>query len=200
MKSKSDTLSTATNAQGSFSFATVPAGIYMVVFSKPGFDTVFYPDHHMFGMGSDIIDDAFLIKNQDDSVVIDQINLTRDSTIQFIQRNDTVYQYSTFLRLTGHIIGVDTAYNVSIGLSVSDTSSPSGSIGGTPLVSSTGTLVDSSYIVGQIKPSTVFFFRAQPSAITLNDIPGVAGSYSEYESFYSTPPPGKITWYRYVVK
>lgn len=56
--------------EGHFRIAKIPAGVYTILFSKPGFDSMIYPVHHLVGAGNDIINDAFLIRESDDSILL----------------------------------------------------------------------------------------------------------------------------------
>ncbi|HEY3876029.1 MAG TPA: carboxypeptidase-like regulatory domain-containing protein [Candidatus Kapabacteria bacterium] len=55
---------------GHFEIDNVPAGVYNIIFSKPGFDSMVYPVHHILGAGTDIIEDAYLVQESNDSVAI----------------------------------------------------------------------------------------------------------------------------------
>lgn len=55
---------------GHFELDNVPAGVYNIIFSKPGFDSMVYPVHHLIGVGTDIIDDAYLVQESNVSVSI----------------------------------------------------------------------------------------------------------------------------------
>lgn len=59
-----------TDTGGHFEIDNIPAGIYTIVFSKPGFDSMVYPTHHILGVGTDFIDDAYLVQESNDSVAI----------------------------------------------------------------------------------------------------------------------------------
>jgi hypothetical protein len=55
---------------GHFTISNIPAGVYNIIFSKPGFDSMIYPAHHLIGVGTDIINDAYLIEESSDSIAI----------------------------------------------------------------------------------------------------------------------------------
>lgn len=63
-------LRAVTDTGGHFEIDNIPAGIYTIVFSKAGFDSMVYPTHHILGVGTDIIDDAYLVQESNDSVAI----------------------------------------------------------------------------------------------------------------------------------
>jgi hypothetical protein len=59
---------------GHFEIDNIPAGIYNIIFSKPGFDSMIYPVHHLIGVGTDIINDAYLMQESNDSVALSGIS------------------------------------------------------------------------------------------------------------------------------
>jgi hypothetical protein len=58
---------------GNFHIDNIPAGVYNIIFWKPGFDSMIYPVHHLIGAGTDVINDAYLIQESNDSIVFKNI-------------------------------------------------------------------------------------------------------------------------------
>src|SRR5581483_6366142 len=57
-----------TDTGGHFRIENIPAGVYNIIFSKPGFDSMVYPVHHVIGVGTDIINDAYIVQESSDSI------------------------------------------------------------------------------------------------------------------------------------
>jgi Polysaccharide lyase family 4, domain II len=55
---------------GHFEIDNIPAGVYNIIFWKPGFDSMIYPVHHIIGVGTDIINDAYLVQESSDSITM----------------------------------------------------------------------------------------------------------------------------------
>ncbi|MDP4219815.1 MAG: carboxypeptidase-like regulatory domain-containing protein [Bacteroidota bacterium] len=58
---------------GNFRIDNIPAGVYNIIFWRPGFDSMIYPVHHLLGAGTDIINDAYLIQESTDSVIFKSV-------------------------------------------------------------------------------------------------------------------------------
>src|SRR5438552_3204191 len=54
-----------TNAAGVWTIKNVPAGIYTVQLTKPGFDSIIFSKHHFTGAGTDIFDSLSLLQLPD---------------------------------------------------------------------------------------------------------------------------------------
>jgi hypothetical protein len=61
---------TTADTGGHFEIDNIPAGVYNIVFWKPGFDSMIYPVHHIIGAGTDIINDAYLVQESTDSITM----------------------------------------------------------------------------------------------------------------------------------
>ena len=61
---------TTADTAGHFEIDNIPAGVYNIIFSKPGYDSMVYPVHHLIGVGTDIINDAYLVQESNDSLSI----------------------------------------------------------------------------------------------------------------------------------
>ncbi len=55
---------------GHFEIDNIPAGVYNIIFWKPGFDSMIYPVHHIIGVGTDIINDAYLVQESTDTITM----------------------------------------------------------------------------------------------------------------------------------
>jgi hypothetical protein len=59
---------------GNFRIDNIPAGVYNIIFWKTGFDSMIYPVHHLLGAGNDIINDAYLVAESTDSLIMKLIS------------------------------------------------------------------------------------------------------------------------------
>jgi hypothetical protein len=66
-------LQATSDSLGNYHLDNIPAGVYNIIFWKPGFDSMIYPVHHLIGAGTDIINDAYLIQESTDSITIKNI-------------------------------------------------------------------------------------------------------------------------------
>ncbi len=66
--------SSTCDSLGNFHIANIPAGVYNIIFWKPGFDSMIYPVHHLLGAGTDIINDAYLIAESTDSIIFKTVS------------------------------------------------------------------------------------------------------------------------------
>ena len=55
---------------GHFEIDNIPAGVYNIIFWKPGYDSMIYPVHHIIGVGTDIINDAYLVQESTDTIAM----------------------------------------------------------------------------------------------------------------------------------
>jgi hypothetical protein len=53
---------------GHFTIDNIPAGVYNIIFWKPGYDSMIYPVHHIIGVGTDIINDAYIVQESTDTI------------------------------------------------------------------------------------------------------------------------------------
>ncbi len=65
---------TTTDANGAWKLDSVPAGIYTIQFSRPGFNTGSIVDYKFSGSGVAFMDDAVLIQLPTDSIVLDSLS------------------------------------------------------------------------------------------------------------------------------
>jgi len=119
-----------TDTGGHFRIENIPAGVYNIIFSKPGFDSMVYPVHHVIGVGTDIINDAYIVQESSDSielnapayvftVSVSKLVLVIDTTITnvggkldttVLQHDSTVITYDTVqnanaLIVSGRLLG-----------------------------------------------------------------------------------------------
>ncbi len=55
---------------GHFTIDNIPAGVYNIIFWKPGYDSMIYPVHHIIGVGTDIINDAYIVQESTDTITM----------------------------------------------------------------------------------------------------------------------------------
>jgi Polysaccharide lyase family 4, domain II len=55
---------------GHFEIDNIPAGVYNIIFWKPGYDSMIYPVHHILGVGTDVINDAYLVQESSDTITM----------------------------------------------------------------------------------------------------------------------------------
>jgi hypothetical protein len=65
---------TTADSLGNFRIDNIPAGVYNIICWKPGFDSMIYPVHHLIGVGNDIINDAYLVAESSDSIILKLIS------------------------------------------------------------------------------------------------------------------------------
>ena len=88
-----------TDTGGHFEIDNIPAGVYNIIFSKPGFDSMVYPVHHLIGAGNDIINDAFVIQESNDSISISGVSsVFTVSTTKTVRVIDTIFHDSAGIR------------------------------------------------------------------------------------------------------
>lgn len=107
-----------TDTAGAFEINNIPAGVYNIIFSKPGFDSMVYPAHHLLGVGTDIINDAYVIEESSDSVSVSGVSsvftVSISKKVHFI---DTIFKDSAgvidtiVLRHDSLVISYDTVEN-----------------------------------------------------------------------------------------
>jgi hypothetical protein len=104
-------LHTTSDNQGKFEIDNIAAGVYNVIFLKDGFDSMIYPTLHLHGVGTEILNDAFVIKESVDTFVLDSFTPTFriDSS-----RSDTTMLSLAF---SGHLIGSDAPPRVKMEIS-----------------------------------------------------------------------------------
>jgi hypothetical protein len=186
-------LSGIVNAQGSFDIENIPAGVYNIIFSKPGFDSIIYPAHHMLGVGTDVINDAFLIRAPGDSIVFDQVNVVSTDTTG----HDTVNTSSHFLKIAAHLAGGDTAGGSYLYISNDSVFSKSHNYSNTLTSNFPGPYLVNIFVEEKYSPITlvsgsVVYIWMQPYAVS------TAWPSGEY-AFYTTQALGKLTRYRFVM-
>ena len=82
---------------GHFEIDNIPAGVYNIVFWKPGYDSMIYPVHHIIGAGTDIINDAYLVQESTDTITM------------------TGVSYVFNVSVTKHVTVIDTVIRDSLG-------------------------------------------------------------------------------------
>ncbi len=107
---------------GHFEIDNIPAGVYNIIFWKPGYDSMIYPVHHIIGAGTDIINDAYIVQESTDSITMTGVSyvftvsvtkqvLVYDTTITITDNGGV---YDTTKTWSGHdstIITYDTVQN-----------------------------------------------------------------------------------------
>ncbi len=86
------------NATGGWEIDNVPAGIYNVVLTKPGFDTLIIPQYEFSGVGTSFLMNTGIQALLTDSLVFTVTNTTEDSTQG---------RYEGVLTWTGYVSGPD---------------------------------------------------------------------------------------------
>ena len=98
---------------GHFEIDNIPAGVYNIIFWKPGYDSMIYPVHHIIGAGTDIINDAYLVQESTDSITMTGASyvftvsvakhvLVFDTTFIITPSIDTPEVYDTVKYWSGH--------------------------------------------------------------------------------------------------
>jgi hypothetical protein len=88
------------NATGGWEMDNVPAGIYNVLLSKPGFDTLTIPQYEFSGAGTSYLVNTGIQALPMDSLVFTVTNTTEDSTAS---------NYLGLLSMSGYVSGPDSA-------------------------------------------------------------------------------------------
>jgi hypothetical protein len=92
---------TFADSLGHFSIDGIQAGVYNIIFSKPGFDSMIYPTHHLVGVGNDIINDAYLVEESTDSIQLGTISSVFSVSVRkIITVIDTIIKDSAGMRDT----------------------------------------------------------------------------------------------------
>ena len=98
------------NAAGDWQIDNVPAGIYNIVMTKPGFDTLVLPQVQFSGAGT-----SFLLSNAIQAVPQDSLDVTFNNTT--IQSSGGVYEGE--LQIFGKLLGKDSleqaSYDITFG-------------------------------------------------------------------------------------
>jgi hypothetical protein len=105
-------LHTTSDNQGKFEIDNIAAGVYNVIFLKDGFDSMIYPTLHLHGVGTEILNDAFVIKESVDTFVLD--SFTPTFRIDSSRSDTTMYS----LAFSGHLIGSDAPPRVKMEMSL----------------------------------------------------------------------------------
>ncbi len=96
------------SANGDWEIDNVPAGIYNIVFTKTGFDTLVIPQFQFSGAGT-----TFLMSNAIQKIPMDSLVFTLNNTgTQILEgydmKGNPIYSYSGNLAVEGHVSGPDT--------------------------------------------------------------------------------------------
>jgi hypothetical protein len=89
---------TTSNATGAWEIDNMPAGIYNVILTKPGFDTLIIPGYQFNGVGTSFLVNTGIQAIPMDSLVFTVTNTTEDSTATY---------YLGLLSMSGSILGPD---------------------------------------------------------------------------------------------
>jgi hypothetical protein len=183
---------TTTDNAGNFSLGNIPAGVYNIIFSKVGFDSMMYPSHHLLGTGVDIINDAYLIEESNDSIVIDKI------TVLGIDSNSHIDTLPYSITVTGHLAGNDSPVLIQsqLFLDTLASSTPIASAADYPSAKNTFNLwMGGQGFYGNVRSGTVLYIKA----VVVSNTTGLGnGTYHEYFS-QSTTPATKPVRMRFVV-
>jgi len=188
---------TTTDHNGNFSIDGIPAGVYNIIFTKPGFDSMIYPVHHLIGEGTDIFNDPYIIQNANDSIVFDQVSVVvTDSIMQSADSNQTLVA-----DLFAHILGTDSGGSTSFGMRLSsDAGSTQFELQRIP--STSGFHLHNILEIHKelnrplIKIGDTIIFSG-----TLQFAPNVnRGKYGSQYYHYLTGSPSKTTIFKYIVK
>lgn len=190
-------MQTTTDNQGAFAIDNIPAGVYNIVFSKPGFDSEIYPVHHMLGVGDDIIGDASLTQIPNDSVIIDSVIITyqTDSSARIDTNNNkrTLDTIAIAVVVRGHVLGTDGAGVVLVNASQDSTFQWNASgLSVQPGKSFMG-LVGGQFNEGTFSKIHTLFIKAEVGG-SVYFPPNGSG---EYQHFSTTPTQGQITITRF---
>jgi hypothetical protein len=79
------TLSTITGSSGQWEIPDLPAGIYNIIISKPGFDTSRLLKHRALGVGHYFFDSVGIFTLPEGKVVVTELSISlRDSTLSYV--------------------------------------------------------------------------------------------------------------------
>ena len=151
---------TIADSLGNFRIDNIPAGVYNIIFSKPGFNSMVYPVHHLIGAGTDIINDAFLIKESTDSISLKIIPVFTVSVTKYIHIIDTLIKVDLGGGLDTIVRSFDTV------IVTYDT------------VKKPTTLVVNCILSGNSGPKDIFVYSSLDSALYPNTICDVPGNYT----------------------
>ncbi len=132
---------------GHFEIDNIPAGVYNIIFSKPGFDSMVYPVHHLIGVGIDIINDAYLIQESNDSLALVGISsVFTVSVSKIIHVIDTIFKDSAGV--------IDTIVLAKDSLSITyDT------------VTNANALIVSGTLLGSLAPGNIYVYSSLDSTL-----------------------------------
>ncbi len=106
------------DTSGHFEIDNIPAGVYNIIFWKPGFDSMIYPVHHIIGAGTDIINDAYLVQESSDSITMTGVsyvfNVSQTKIITVIDTTitDSLGKFDTIVsKRDSEVVIYDTAGN-----------------------------------------------------------------------------------------
>jgi hypothetical protein len=96
------------SANGDWEIDNVPAGIYNILFTKPGFDTLILPQFQFSGAGT-----TFLMSNAIQKIPMDSLVFTLNNTgtqviTGYDNKGNPIYEYEGSLAVQGHTSGPDT--------------------------------------------------------------------------------------------
>jgi hypothetical protein len=130
---------------GHFTIPNIPAGVYNIIFSKPGYDSMIYPVHHFIGVGTDIINDAYLIQESTDSLSIAGVSYVFTVSVsKIVHVIDTIFRDSSGV--------IDTVVLAHDSLSITyDT------------VQNANALIVKATLIGNMPPSDVFVYSSLDS-------------------------------------
>ncbi len=148
-----------TDSTGNFRIDNIPAGVYNIIFSKPGFDSMIYPVHHLIGAGTDVINDAFLIQESSDSIIIKNIiPVFTVSVTKFIHIIDTLIK----IEPGGGKDTIVRSYDTTI--VIYDT------------VKTPTTLVINGNLIGNFMPNDIYVYSSLDSALYPNSFCNESGN------------------------
>ncbi len=137
---------------GNFRIDNIPAGVYNIIFSKQGFDSMIYPVHHLIGAGTDIINDAYLIQESNDSILFKIVS--------------SVYTVSItkFIHIIDTLIKIGTGHNDTIIRSF-DTTIITYDTARTPVK-----IITTCNLVGNLLPDNIYVYSSLDSGVFPNSI------------------------------
>jgi hypothetical protein len=98
---KGTTFQTTSSATGDWKIENIPAGIYTILLTKPGFDTLAFSNVAFRGVGTSYFLSTGIQEIPMDSLVYTVINTTEDSNVN---------EYEGLISMTGNASGPDSAY------------------------------------------------------------------------------------------
>jgi hypothetical protein len=107
-------LQATSNATGDWEIDNIPAGVYNVAFTKPGFDTLVVPQYQFSGAGT-----SFLMSNAIQAIPLDSLPLTLTNSgysalAGFTPEGDSIIIYHGSIDFAGNLSGPDSLEQSSI--------------------------------------------------------------------------------------